>query len=137
MTLHTKDDVAKTMELVFSEVRSLRVAGQQEYAHQDDRPFRNFEAMAEEMNVDRKVPWWFLFKKHIDGIQAYINGHKSQREDVRGRINDAMTYLVILRAMIDEEDSFVLAPRSVTIQSTIDPQNPITREVSLYPGRQS
>ena len=39
--------------------------------------------------------------KHIDGIMAHINGHKSQREDVRGRITDAIVYLLLLRGMID------------------------------------
>jgi len=43
--------------------------------------------------------------KHIDGITAYLNGHKSQREDVRGRIKDAIVYLMLLWAMIEEKES--------------------------------
>ena len=39
--------------------------------------------------------------KHIDGIMAYINGHKSQREGVEGRITDAIVYLLLLRGMVD------------------------------------
>ena len=40
--------------------------------------------------------------KHIDGISAYVNGHRSQREGVRGRLTDAITYLCILWGMFDE-----------------------------------
>ena len=42
--------------------------------------------------------------KHIDGIMSYCKGHKSQREDVRGRIVDVIVYLTLLWGMIDQED---------------------------------
>jgi len=41
--------------------------------------------------------------KHIDGISAYVKGHKSQREDVTGRITDAIVYLMLLWAMVVED----------------------------------
>ena len=41
--------------------------------------------------------------KHIDGISAYTKGHKSQREDVRGRLTDAMVYLMLLWSMVIED----------------------------------
>ena len=43
--------------------------------------------------------------KHIDGISSYVNGHKSQREDVRGRITDAIVYLCLLWGMVEDEKS--------------------------------
>ena len=39
----------------------------------------------------------------IDGINAFINGHTSQREDVTGRITDCIVYLMLLWGMIKEE----------------------------------
>ena len=45
--------------------------------------------------------------KHVDGIAAYVKGHKSQREDVRGRITDCIVYLMLLWGMIEEEDGIV------------------------------
>ena len=42
--------------------------------------------------------------KHIDGISSYVNGHKSQREDVRGRITDSIVYLCLLWGMIEERE---------------------------------
>lgn len=41
--------------------------------------------------------------KHMDGIASHIEGQTSQREDVRGRIGDAMTYLGLLYAMIEAD----------------------------------
>jgi len=38
--------------------------------------------------------------KHIDGITAHIDGHTSQREEVEGRITDAIVYLFLLSGLI-------------------------------------
>ena len=43
--------------------------------------------------------------KHIDGISSFVNGHKSQREDVRGRITDVIVYLCLLWGMIEEDEN--------------------------------
>jgi hypothetical protein len=43
--------------------------------------------------------------KHMDGITAYINGHTSQREDVRGRIADAMVYLALLWGLVEDKEN--------------------------------
>ena len=45
--------------------------------------------------------------KHIDGIAAFVKGHKSQREDVRGRITDCIVYLMLLWGMIEEDGSTI------------------------------
>ena len=42
--------------------------------------------------------------KHIDGINAHIDGHKSQREDVEGRIIDTIVYLFLLWGYITEKN---------------------------------
>jgi hypothetical protein len=53
--------------------------------------------------VSREQVLWVYTTKHLDGIQAYVNGHRSQREGVEGRINDAITYLILLRGMVEDE----------------------------------
>jgi len=42
--------------------------------------------------------------KHIDGICSFVEGHKSQREDVRGRITDVIVYLCLLWGMVEQND---------------------------------
>lgn len=101
----TKDKVTELFNHVFQdEIMALREAGQREYAHDSGNAFANFERVADDLGLDRKLVLWTYARKHFDGIAAYLKGHKSQREDVRGRINDGMVYLLLLRAMIDEDE---------------------------------
>ena|SRR2546428_6381543 len=98
----TQEQMANIMELMANEEQQTRAAGQKEYAHGD--AFGNFNRLASSLNMDRKTVLWVYLQKHLDGILAYLNGHKSQREDVRGRIMDARVYLALLRGMIEEDE---------------------------------
>jgi hypothetical protein len=93
------------MKNVFAECENLRGAGQKEYAHSKANAFRNFQNIGRYLDLDQKKVLLVYLIKHLDGIIAYINGHKSQREGVEGRINDAIVYLCLLRGMIEEENS--------------------------------
>ena len=84
-------------------IGSMREAGQKEYAHDIDEIFANFNRIANSLDCDRKKVLMTYMLKHIDGISAYIKGHKSQREDVIGRITDCIVYLILLWGMIKEE----------------------------------
>lgn len=98
----TRDDMAKLMGDVFVECKALRSAGQEEYAHDEDNAFRNFEAVGQYLGIQREKVLLTYAIKHLDGIIAWVNGHTSQREDVRGRINDLIVYLCLLRGMVEE-----------------------------------
>ena len=95
------------MDNIIKEVVVTRDSGQKEYAHNDDDVFANFNRVAHLLEEDRKKVLMTYMLKHIDGIAAYIKGHKSQREDVTGRITDCMVYLMLLWGMIEEEDGTV------------------------------
>lgn len=96
------DAMQLTMSTVFSECDKLREAGQRGYAGGEDA-FGNFNRLAKLPQIDRKKVLLTFMMRHVDGVFAFANGHKSQREDVRGRINDIIVYLCLLRGMIDEE----------------------------------
>jgi predicted AAA+ superfamily ATPase len=98
----TKDEVAVMMTHLFEELQALREAGQTEYAHRDENAFANFERVAERTGISREAVLMVYLEKHIDGIHSYVKGHRSQREDVRGRIKDAIVYLILLHGMIIE-----------------------------------
>jgi hypothetical protein len=98
------EDVELVFHKIMHEVDMLRIAGQKEYVHDEGSAFRNLEAIASEADIPREKVWYVFAKKHIDGIVAWIRGHRSQRENVRGRINDLIMYLILLRAMIDENE---------------------------------
>ena len=88
---------------ILPKVLKTRDAGQKEYAQDEDNVFANFERIAMSIDVDRERVLMTYLLKHIDGITAYTKGHRSQREDVTGRITDAIVYLMLLWAMIREE----------------------------------
>lgn len=92
------------LEDIFNEVRKIRLAGQKEYAHDKDNCFANFERIAMLQGLNRESILMTYVLKHIDGIQSYVKGHKSQREDVRGRIVDIIVYLTLLWGMADQDD---------------------------------
>jgi len=101
---YTQSTLADEFARIFeTEIMALRNAGQKEYAHDDSSPFANFERGAKDMGIDRKQVLWVYAMKHKDGIASFLKGHVSQREDVRGRINDLITYLLLLYTMVNEE----------------------------------
>lgn len=105
----TKAQMAELMRNVFEEeIMYLREQGQDEYAHDEDNAFANFERIAEDLGLKREEVLWVYAMKHRDGIASYIQGHTSQREDVRGRINDLIVYLFLLRGMVEQnEDNYL------------------------------
>ena len=98
----TYQEMQKVVRRQLKQVLKIRDAGQKEYARTDANVFANFERVASFTGVTREQSLMTYLLKHIDGIMAHINGHKSQREDVSGRITDAIVYLLLLQGMIDD-----------------------------------
>ena len=97
--------MTKLMNNIWSQVQQTRDEGQKEYAHTDDNVFANFDRVGSLLSISSEKTLMVYLLKHIDGITAYLSGHKSQREDVRGRIKDAIVYLMLLWAMIEEREN--------------------------------
>ena len=93
------------MNDIWSQVQQTRDEGQKEYAHTDDNVFANFDRVGSLLSISSEKTLMVYLLKHIDGITAYLAGHISQREDVRGRIKDAIVYLMLLWAMIEEREN--------------------------------
>jgi hypothetical protein len=89
------------MEQLFARCSMTREAGQKEYAG-GENAFGNFERIASVAGIPREQVLMVYLQKHIDGLWAWSKGHKSQRESVDGRIQDAIVYLVLLQAMAKE-----------------------------------
>ena len=88
---------------MLSKIKETRDSGQKEYARTNDNVFANFDRVSESLKIPREKALMVYLLKHIDGINSYIDGHHSQRENVSGRITDAIVYLFLLWAMIDGE----------------------------------
>jgi len=90
------------METIQVEISKTRKSGQNEYAHEEDNVFANFDRIADALDTTREKVLMTYLLKHVDGIKAYVNGYKSQREDVRGRLADIIVYSMLLWGMIEE-----------------------------------
>jgi len=98
-----KSEFDNWFKLMIDEVKRTRDSGQKEYAHSENNVFANFERVANSLDISREQSLMVYLMKHMDGINAWIKGHKSQREDVTGRIKDAIVYLCLLWGMSIEE----------------------------------
>ena len=94
------------MNAIIKEVTLVRNEGQKEYAHDKEDVFANFNRVASLLEEDRKKVLMTYMLKHVDGIAAFVKGHKSQREDVTGRITDCIVYLMLLWGMIEDDGIF-------------------------------
>ena len=97
-------EFAALLDKIQEQEREVRKAGQAEYSREEDNCFANFDRIGKMLDLSREKVLWIYFYKHIDGIVAHINGHTSQREDVRGRIKDARMYLGLLWGMLDDKE---------------------------------
>lgn len=98
----TYAEIDELFERVHAEIMELNRQGRQEYAHDERNAFANFERIGADLGLSREHVLLVYLLKHLDGIKAYVNGLKSQREDVRGRIRDAIVYLHLLYGMVEE-----------------------------------
>ena len=93
----------KIIDNIFTEVTKVRDAGQEEYARDEENVFANFERVASFTEGTREKVLLTYMIKHIDGLCAYADGLKSQREDVRGRITDIIVYCCLFWAMVEDK----------------------------------
>ena len=75
--------------------------GQDDYARDMENVFGNFNRLAEMLHLTPESILMVYAVKHLDGVLAWVNGHDSGRESVKGRINDLRVYLAILSMMVD------------------------------------
>ena len=135
----THKQMHELMNVMLEKIITIRDEGQKEYAHDDNDVFANFNRVANLLEEDRKKVLMTYMLKHIDGIAAYVKGHKSQREDVRGRITDCIVYLMLLWGMIDEDDNGIATEEQTdnTMRNVLDRIQHESGDLSLGRGRSS
>tara|TARA_R110002020_G_scaffold84062_4_gene208540 strand:- start:692 stop:1018 length:327 start_codon:yes stop_codon:yes gene_type:complete len=90
-------------EYMTSEVKKMRDAGQKEYA-EEENVFADFESTAKLSGITPEIVIYTFLNKHIRGIGSYLKGHEKQRDTLDGRIKDAIVYLQLLWAYVDEKE---------------------------------
>ena len=99
-----KQEMNDLMFHIFEEVTRIRREGQSEYARDIKNVFANFERVASFIRQPKEKVLLTYMIKHVDGLCAYADGHKSQREDVRGRLTDIIVYSILFWGMVVDNE---------------------------------
>lgn len=90
----------------FIEILELTKTKGDEYTVQDADQLANFNRLSKELCLPRMKILSVYLSKHMDGIKSYVNtGMEYSSEPVTGRIDDAILYLILLKAMVIEDKS--------------------------------
>jgi hypothetical protein len=90
-------------QYMISEVQKIRDAGQKEYA-EEGNVFADFESTSKLAGIEPELVIYTFLNKHIRGIGSYLKNGSQQRDSLDGRIKDAIVYLQLLWAYVDEKD---------------------------------
>jgi hypothetical protein len=85
------------------ECKKMRDTKGKEYAHSQSR-FANFNRASERLGITREMVANVYLHKHLDAIDSYILRKETYSgENIRGRLIDAVTYLILIAGMIELE----------------------------------
>jgi len=97
----TRAELNEIIGETFKAIHALNNTKGQEYAGDADA-LANFRNRAEQLDLDPLKVWGIFFGKHADAIFAFIRRGKVLSEPIEGRIDDAILYLILLRALVKE-----------------------------------
>lgn len=80
----------------------------QEYAGSRDQ-LANFKRLSEQLKMRPEAVLWVYLTKHLDSLSSYIRGlnrptKPTLSEPIEGRIDDAILYLCLLKALVAERE---------------------------------
>lgn len=109
VTLEKKFSTEKFKKIIDETVHQINELSEKkggEYAGDDDR-LANFRRNANALNLNKEDIWAVYAAKHWDAVMQYIKdgrtGKKRERlESISGRCDDLIVYLLLMKAMIQE-----------------------------------
>lgn len=102
-----KSEFRELLEGVHKKLLDLTETKGEEYSNDDDQ-LANFKRSAVESGCTKYQVWLIFFNKHMDAIKYFVkNKEIKSTEGLIGRIDDAILYLMLLRAMYIEDSNQV------------------------------
>lgn len=103
-----REALNELIKSTFAQIESLSTNKGHEYSGDDDA-LSNFKRNAERVGITPMQVWAVFAGKHYDSICTYIqeNAQPVQRvltEPICGRIDDLITYLLLLKGLIYEKE---------------------------------
>ncbi len=103
-----KEQFSQIIERTFESIRRLTATKGEEYSRSGDQ-LANFKRTGLDTSLHPVKVWQVFFNKHLDAIKHYTNragtvgsvAHGTS-EPIEGRIDDAILYLILLKALIKD-----------------------------------
>lgn len=89
-------------------LHALTASKGEEYKGGEDDQIGNFRRMATKTGLTMEQIWQVFFHKHIDAIDTFVRDKaagkdRARSEPIESRIDDAILYLVLLRAILRDQ----------------------------------
>ena len=97
-----KNGFRKLLSYGHDQMLALTASKGEEYSGGDDQ-LANFKRYAAAAGISLEQAWLVLFMKHIDAISSHARTGVVLSEPIDGRIDDAMLYLHLYRAIVWEK----------------------------------
>ena len=108
-----KDHFINILQELHTNLMAMTKTKGEEYSRDDDQ-LANFKRQGVQLGLRPEVVWFVYFNKHLDAIISYINSSSGATfalsEPIEGRIDDAILYLALLKAMVIEKKSSIIPP---------------------------
>lgn len=106
---YTAEKFEALLQLTWNQIESLQKLKGGEYAKDADR-LANFRQAATDLGLPMEVVWLIYFNKHIDAIKTYVRDQllgedRRRSEPIGGRFLDAIVYLTLGLAILDEKEN--------------------------------
>ena len=100
----THDELTQIIESTFEEIRAIRASKGKDYSRGEADTLSNFKRHAEALDLTPEQVWAVYAGKHWDAIITYCKRGQVESEPIGGRIDDALTYLLILKGLIADRE---------------------------------
>ena len=94
-------DFGNLIDDTWSAVHLLNKTKGSDYSGDEDA-LENFKRLATKLELTKEQVLGVYMTKHLDAIDTYIREGNVKSEPIDGRIDDAIVYLILLKAMVQE-----------------------------------
>lgn len=105
----TKDEFLRLLNDQLQTLIELTMTKGEEYSRDDDQ-LANFKRQATELDMNPEKVLMVYLNKHLDAVKSYVKTGRVLSESIDGRINDAILYLVLLKAVVRDGQSQAASP---------------------------
>lgn len=98
-----RSDFNKIWDKVIAECTEINRTKGNDYAGDSDA-LRNFKEVAARTGMTPLQCWGVYWAKHVMAVETRVQNGAVESEPIESRINDIIVYMILLRALLEEEN---------------------------------